>query len=404
MKNLSTNLSLFSWLLAGFFSLFAQTAQASDNYFDYLPKYRKFKSHYQIDKIEFRDKRTIVYFRYIAQEDGSLTFYGTSHPSAWYLRTPPRVKGLEIQFKMLEMRDIRVNNESKIATLTHLPEMDYTAKRGDVITYEIHFVRVPNYVRMVDMIEGNEADLDEDKSNCFDIMVKTKDSPLLGTAENSEAMGKRFDQSFTYAQPKSAKTGVADPKLQTAEQTAKAAKYKNLLAEQSDAEPIDYIPKQLLRVEDIKCMERVTLPDVKFRDNETAFSGRVKAVENVKMVAEYLKTFPEAVVRLHGHTDIHGDEYKNLELSKERAMAVKRELVIMGVEYDRVELFYYGGKQPLINLKEGGDSNRRVEVEAVCKKQPATATKTPTPAPTPTPKTTPEANQTQLITKDKAQK
>lgn len=381
MKKLSTFSQLlgliFVWIVAGGQNL----AQANDNYSDFLPKYRKFKSHYQIDKIEYRDKRTIIFFRQIVQEGGTVLFYGGSHPNSWYLRTPPRMKGLEIQFKMLEMRDIRVNNQQKIESLTHLPEIDHEVKRGDVITYEIHFVRIPQYIRMVDMIEGENGDLDEDKLNCFDIMVKSKDSPLLGAPDNSEAIAKRFDQSFNYAQPK-----VENPTVNTnttvvsAEKEAQRAKYKNLLSEQDNSKPIDYVPSQMRTLTDIKCQERVILPDVKFRDNEVSFSGRVKAVENIKIIADYLRAYPQAVVRLHGHTDIQGDEYKNLELSKERAMAVKRELVIMGIDYERIEIFFYGGKQPLQTRKEGHDDNRRVEVEAICQPQ------APAPAPTPSPK------------------
>jgi outer membrane protein OmpA-like peptidoglycan-associated protein len=223
--------------------------------------------------------------------------------------------------------------------------------------------------------------LDEDKLNCFDIMVKSKDSPLLGAPDNSEAIAKRFDQSFNYAQPK-----VENPTVNTnttvvsAEKEAQRAKYKNLLSEQDNSKPIDYVPTQMRTLTDIKCQERVILPDVKFRDNEVSFSGRVKAVENIKIIADYLRAYPQAVVRLHGHTDIQGDEYKNLELSKERAMAVKRELVIMGIDYERIEIFFYGGKQPLQTRKDGHDDNRRVEVEAICQPQ------APSPAPTPSPK------------------
>lgn len=406
MRKISTLQFWFALIVAFLYNL--GTTQAADaNYFDYLPKYRKFKSHYQIDKIEYRDKRTILYFRHIVQEDGTTTFYGGSHPNSWYLRTPPRMKGLEIQFKMLEMRDIRINSDQKMETLTHVPEVDYETKRGDVITYEIHFVRIPQYIRMIDMIEGENGDLDEDKLNCFDIMVKTKDSPLLGAPENTEAIANRFDQSFDYTKPKNNATASASKEkglLAEAEKEAKRSRYKNLLLEQTDVEPIDYMPRALTTLDDLKCSERVTLPEVNFRDNEITFAGRVRAIENIKLIAQYLKRYPEAIVRLHGHTDIHGEEYKNLELSKERAMAVKRELVIMGVEYDRVEVYFYGGKQPLRDMRQGGEANRRVEVEAICKPKEevakATTTLSNTQAPTPVPAK--NTNGTQLIVKEKA--
>ena len=340
---------IFVWIIACLGSF----AQADDNYSDYLPKYRKFKSHYQIDKIEYRDKRTIVFFRHNVKEDGAILLYGSSHPNAWYLRTPPRMKGLEIQFKMLEMRNVRINNEMKVASLTNVPEMDQDVKNGDVLTYEVHFVRIPAYIRMVDMIEGENGDLDEDRLNCFDIMIKTKDSPLLGTEQEMQAIVNRFNSGPNI-----------NPQVEGSIVIAPIMKPTNDLKEGDES--IDYIPKPLYKMEDLKCRERVILPDVKFRDNETNFAGRVRAVENIKIIAAYMNAYPQSIVRLHGHTDVLGDEFKNLELSKERAMAVKRELVIMGIAYERIEIFYYGGRQPLQNKQNGGDENRRVEVEALC--------------------------------------
>ena len=59
-------------------------------------------------------------------------------------------------------------------------------------------------------------------------------------------------------------------------------------------------------------------------------------------------------------------KYKNVNLSRERAFAVKRELVKMGVDSDRITVYFYGGEQPLPRYKNGGPDNRRVEVEPIC--------------------------------------
>ena len=134
----------------------------------------------------------------------------------------------------------------------------------------------------------------------------------------------------------------------------------------SKPEPIDYMPGALSGVGDLKCNTRVYLPNVVFRENETKFSGRVKAIQNIRIVAEYLNDYPAARVNLYGHTDIHGNKRKNLDLSRERALAVKRELVNMGVEANRVSVYFFGGEQPLTKYKNGGSANRRVEVEPLC--------------------------------------
>ncbi len=354
-------------LLSGMFTV----AQA-DSYIDYIPKYRKFKSHYQIDMIEYKDKRTIMHFRYVVQEEGTTHFYNGNHPNSWYLRTPPRMRGLEIQFKQLEIKDIRINDEQKLETLTHIPEITYDTDRGDVVTFKVHFVRIPHYIRMLDMIEGQDGDLDDEGLNCFDIMVKTKESPMLGTPDNRKRMEERFAESIPYVKPK------AQPKTTTvASNTTKKSNNSTLNPgiqkteptpnpTPREKEPIDYMPKALSSLDDMKCSERVILPNVTFRDNEVNFSGRVKALQNIRVVAEYLKAYPKANIILHGHTDIQGAHHKNLELSRERALSVKRSLVSMGVKRERIKIYFYGGKQPLTKYKNGGKENRRVEVEPIC--------------------------------------
>ncbi|MCH2044709.1 MAG: OmpA family protein [Saprospiraceae bacterium] len=329
-----------------------------DNYFDYLPKYRKFKDHYQIDKIEYRDKRTIVYFRYVVQESGYTNFFGGNHPESWYLRTPPRMRGLEIQFQLLEIQNIKINEELRLETLTHVPEVHYETKSGDVITCQMHFVRVPKYIRMLDLVQGQDGDQDQDRLNCFDIMIKSKDSPILGQEQDATKTEQRFTSSNSVM-PVSNNTG--NPGNNPAPKPNLNGTYDG-----STADPIDYMPKSMSSIEDLSCNERVILPAVHFRDNEVQFSGRVNATKDVRLLARYLKIFPNARMRLHGHTDIHGDAIKNLSLSHDRALYIRRTLVQMGISKSRIEVHYYGGTQPLKTFPNGGDPNRRVEAEVIC--------------------------------------
>jgi len=384
----------------------SQTVNANGNFFDYLPKYRKFKSHYQIDKIEYQEKRTIIHFRFVVQESQSITFYGGDHPNSWYLRTPPRMRGLEIQFKQLEIANIAVNNEIKKKALVAVPELSYELKRGDVVTCQVHFVRIPRYIRMLDMIEGKEGYMDQDKFNCFDIMIKTQENPLLGKLENTQQVVQRFEKSFNYIKPKvetsptyaandkpapsrgsslnpNRVTTTPTPKEKTAPSTTtvrpssvvtttptSSAKPPTAAApkpaEPDKPEPIDYMPGALSGVVDLKCSRRVYLPNVVFKDNDVKFSGRVKAIQNIKLIADYLDDYPSARINLYGHTDIHGSKRKNLDLSRERALAVKRELVAMGIDAKKVSVYFFGGERPLPKYKNGGSANRRVEVEPVC--------------------------------------
>ncbi|MGH1338414.1 MAG: OmpA family protein [Aureispira sp.] len=383
-SSLSHHSSKLLLLLLFIFS--GTTVHALDTFFDYLPKYRKFKSHYQIDKIEYQEKRTVIHFRYVVQEAGTTTFYGGNHPGSWYLRTPPRMRGLEIQFKQLEVANIAINSELKRGSLISVPEISYDLNRGDVVTCQVHFVRIPQYIRMLDLIEGKDGHLDQDKLNCFDIMIKTKENPLLGKEENMQAVVGRFEQSFNYIKPKVESPVVADVTVSAARPTSPSSSVRptssvrpsssvrpkvdkekrEVVTINQPKEPIDYMPTALSSLENLKCNTRVYLPNVVFKEGETKFSGRVKAVQNIRLVAEYLKNYPSAKVYLYGHTDIFGNERRNLELSRERAIAIKRELVLMGVNPDKISVFFFGGQQPLAKYKNGGSQNRRVEVEPIC--------------------------------------
>jgi len=384
-------LLLLTFLMTGF-----QTVQAENSFFDYLPKYRKFKSHYQIDKIEYNDKRTIIHFRFVVQQSGNTTFYSGAHPSSWYLRTPARMRGLEIQFKQLEVANIAINNEIKLLSLTSVPEISYDLKRGDVVTCQVHFVRIPNYIRMLDFIQGKEGHLDQDKHNCYDIMIKTKSNPLLGRAENSDQVVQRFEKSFNYIKPKIAEKPVVASTYTTTPRTSTvntsttsrtttrpstATTRTNTTTTRPEKretvdigharapEPIDYMPGALSGVGDLVCNTRVYLPNVVFKENEIKFSGRVRAIQNIRVVAAYVKDYPDARINLYGHTDIHGSKRKNLDLSRERALSVKRELVNMGIDSKKISVFFFGGEQPLKKYRNGGTANRRVEVEPLCPKR-----------------------------------
>lgn len=375
-------------LILGLLGAIQMVSANDDNFFDYLPKYRKFKSHYQIDQIEYQEKRTIVHFRFVAQETASVTLYNGTHPNAWYLRTPTRMRGLEIQFKQLDITEIAINNEIKRAALSTVPEISYKLNRGDVVTCQVHFVRIPNYIRMLDMIDGKDGELDENKHNCFDIMIKTKENQLLGTSDNMLAVVQRFEKSFTYITPKVARnemiiastnnqpsTNSLNPNTSTTSNlaaptttitTSKTVDKKETINIGHAPEPIDYMPVALSGIGELKCNTRVYLPNVVFDEDEVKFSGRVKAIQNIKVVAEYLHTYQNARVNLYGHTDIHGSLRKNLDLSRERAMAVKRELVAMGVDSEKISVYFFAGEQPLKKYPNGGTANRRVEVEPIC--------------------------------------
>jgi OOP family OmpA-OmpF porin len=73
---------------------------------------------------------------------------------------------------------------------------------------------------------------------------------------------------------------------------------------------------------------------------------------------------PRMRIQLEGHTDYRGSKKLNMELSKNRVMAVKSYLVGKGILLNRIKTKAFGGTQPLIREQsiEASEINRRVEV------------------------------------------
>ena len=86
-------------------------------------------------------------------------------------------------------------------------------------------------------------------------------------------------------------------------------------------------------------------------------------------LAQLLKSHTEWSVILKGYTDNSGRAAKNLQLSKDRAAAVKAYLVNKGVAASHVQSFGYGSANPLASntTLAGRAKNRRVEIELYSK-------------------------------------
>ncbi len=84
----------------------------------------------------------------------------------------------------------------------------------------------------------------------------------------------------------------------------------------------------------------------------------------VQAHASYLAAHPGTALTLEGHTDERGTPEYNLALGERRAMAVRRQLVLLGANAGQVKTVSYGKERP---VAEGHDEasygkNRRVEL------------------------------------------
>jgi peptidoglycan-associated lipoprotein len=91
---------------------------------------------------------------------------------------------------------------------------------------------------------------------------------------------------------------------------------------------------------------------------------RSEYLQVVAAHAAYLTKYPNAKVRLEGHTDERGSREYNIGLGERRAQAVRRALQLQGATETQIATVSYGEERPAV--AGSGDSsyaqNRRVEL------------------------------------------
>ena len=90
---------------------------------------------------------------------------------------------------------------------------------------------------------------------------------------------------------------------------------------------------------------------------------RPESMGTLNMIVQVMKDNPDIKFEIGGHTDSDGDDASNMALSKQRADAVKNQLVDMGIDGSRLTTKGYGESKPIGDNKtpEGKANNRRVE-------------------------------------------
>lgn len=108
-------------------------------------------------------------------------------------------------------------------------------------------------------------------------------------------------------------------------------------------------------------------PDTEALKAQTVYfeydKSSIKSSEQPKLdqVADYLKSHPEAAVRVEGNCDERGTEEYNRSLGERRALAAREYLVRLGVDANRIDTISYGKDRPLSpeHNETGFSKNRR---------------------------------------------
>jgi len=102
----------------------------------------------------------------------------------------------------------------------------------------------------------------------------------------------------------------------------------------------------------------------RIRFAENAYTLDASQKSQLDKAVETLALYPEAKVRVEGHTDNVGTRQANEKLSRERAEMVKKYLVDKGVSEERIITVAYGEDMPVDTNKnaKGRANNRRVDV------------------------------------------
>jgi outer membrane protein OmpA-like peptidoglycan-associated protein len=91
--------------------------------------------------------------------------------------------------------------------------------------------------------------------------------------------------------------------------------------------------------------------------------------EQLRNVAEILKSYPNVKVKVGGYTDNTGDPAANQKLSQDRATVVVTELVRLGIPAERLSAEGYGQQYPVADnsTEEGRAQNRRIAMRVTGK-------------------------------------
>ena len=106
--------------------------------------------------------------------------------------------------------------------------------------------------------------------------------------------------------------------------------------------------------------------NIEFVHSESAITD-AKSLDEIRKIANWMDENKQFKILIKGHTDNSGELEFNQELSLKRANAVRDELVKLGIDKSRMNVFGFGSSKPLVpnDSEANKQKNRRTEIEVV---------------------------------------
>lgn len=214
-----------------------------------------------------------------------------------------------------------------------------------------------------------------DISNSFAISLEVKDQIKFEHADHHLRTSLGFNIGFGDSSKKEAK--------QEQKQVVKEEPVKEEPKQVVKEEPVKEEPKQVVKEEPKKQEPKFVCPTKPRKNAILDENGCEKTIalhgnfatgkaqitpelkQDIAQIADVLNEYPAYTVTIEGHTDNVGKAAINKKISKQRAEAVRAELIKEGVDANRVKAVGYGFERPIADnkTKEGRAKNRRIEAK-----------------------------------------
>jgi outer membrane protein OmpA-like peptidoglycan-associated protein len=131
-----------------------------------------------------------------------------------------------------------------------------------------------------------------------------------------------------------------------------------------DNYPLDRITRNYA-LSMIKVGASVTLNNIYFEKASAMLLPESKP--ELEKIFQFMNSNPKIAIELSGHTSSEGKDDYNMQLSSERANAIKSWLTEKGIDENRINAIGYGKTKPVADnsTEEGRKKNRRVELKVI---------------------------------------